>query len=268
MSIEALSATPSAALMRAFTAGHGEVLVRRFARLAALGPHETALLREIASRQEILPLGSRLAGPGLPPRPRLILSGWACRCRALPDGRRQIYGFLLPGDIVGFGDRPLDEEVAVALGALRVADGASLKALLAGSGEGVPGIVRAVSAVVRLEEQALLDGFVRVGRLAARARVANLLLELHDRLAFVGLVADNRFSLPLTQEMMSDALGLSIVHVNRCLQQLRRENLIETGAGSVVLRDRRTLAALADYRPADPADQDRPAPRETSAFVE
>jgi len=76
----------------------------------------------------------------------------------------------------------------------------------------------------------------------------NLLLEFHDRLAAAGLVEDGSFMLPFTQEVLSDALGLSTVHTNRTLQQLRRENLIETHLNQMRLLDRARLAAAADYR--------------------
>jgi CRP-like cAMP-binding protein len=110
-----------------------------------------------------------------------------------------------------------------------------------------PGLLRAFLAATRLENMRLLDHVVRLGRQTAYERVAHFLLEMQDRLAAVGMGDRQRFPLPLTQELLADALGLSIVHVNRTLQQLRRDNLIEWRAGVVVLLQRELLVQIADY---------------------
>ena len=112
------------------------------------------------------------------------------------------------------------------------------------------GVASACVRAVGLEETRLFDHIVRLGRQSAFERVTHLLLELHERLAVVGLAFENRFPLPLTQEVLADALGLSIVHVNRTLQQLRRGGLIDTRAGWVTLRDHEQMASLANFRPA------------------
>ena len=79
------------------------------------------------------------------------------------------------------------------------------------------------------------DQITRLGRRTAYERFGNLLLELYHRLHVVGLARDGRFALPLTQEMLADALGLSVVHVNRTVQQMRRDGLLELRAGTVVI---------------------------------
>ena len=88
----------------------------------------------------------------------------------------------------------------------------------------------------------------RLGRQTGYERTAHLLLELGDRLAAAGLGDGRRFPMPLTQESLADALGLSVVHVNRILQQLRRERLIELRSGEAVLIERDLLVGVADYR--------------------
>jgi CRP-like cAMP-binding protein len=99
-----------------------------------------------------------------------------------------------------------------------------------------------------LEDALLLDHAVRLGRLTAFERVAHFLLELQQRLEIAGLGDRQRFPLPLTQEILADALGLSIVHVNRTLQQLRRTGLIELRSGVAILVQPDALAKLCDYR--------------------
>jgi hypothetical protein len=78
----------------------------------------------------------------------------------------------------------------------------------------------------------------------------HLLLEFYVRLRAVAMVQGQSFHLPLSQETLSDALGLSVVHTNRILQQLKREQLIETRGAHIVLCDPVRMAELADYRPA------------------
>jgi len=173
----------------------------------------------------------------------------------LPDGRRQIFSFLLPGDGVGLDRRSGAELCTItALTAVESIDAEPLlDAVQAGA---APGLARALAAAAELEQARLFDHMVRLGRQTAYERVAHFLLELQRRLETAGLGDGRRFPLPLTQEIMADALGLSIVHVNRTLQQLRRERLIELRSGVAILLERDLLADIAGYRP--PAA--RPAP--------
>jgi CRP-like cAMP-binding protein len=194
------------------------------------------------SGAELLAEGVRLN------RAQILLEGWAVRQRVLSDGRRQIFSFLLPGDIFGICARPDGTALytTVALTAavtspLAMLDDALQRAPLSTSG-------RIVREMLSLEESLLVNQVVRLGRQSAHERLINLMLEFHDRLAAAGLVQDGSFVLPFTQEVLSDALGLSTVHTNRTLQQLRRENLIETHLNQMRLLDRERLAQLADYR--------------------
>jgi len=88
---------------------------------------------------------------------------------------------------------------------------------------------------------------LRLGCHNAYQRVAHFLLELHDRLSMVGLVTDGAFVFPLTQEMLADALGLSVVHVNRIMKQLREADFAHIKNGCLHLRHRRRLCALSEY---------------------
>jgi CRP-like cAMP-binding protein len=101
----------------------------------------------------------------------------------------------------------------------------------------------------QFEEALMLDHIVRLGRQTAYERVAHLLVELNDRLQTVGLSDGRVFEVPLTQEVMADTLGLSVVHINRTLQQLRRERMIVFEAGRIDLLFPDLMAAAADYSP-------------------
>lgn len=210
-------------------------------RLSALAPLDAgarqALERAIAAsitdqpRSELLTEGEPIAAP------LLIVEGWAARMRLLSDGRRQFLSFLLPGELIGLcgHERPLALSTVVAITALRTcrAPSATLSPAL--------GRVYAVSQA--FEEAHLLAQITRLGRLDALERLADVMLELHERLSLAGQVRGGTFEMPLTQEMLADMLGLTSVHVNRMLQQARRRGWLEWRTRRVTIPDPAALAA-------------------------
>ena len=167
--------------------------------------------------------------------PSFILSGWACRAASLPDGRRQILDFYIPGDLAGYCSRPGARARApyVCLTNAVTANAGQFARRVREQQERYPGLVKALCAVEDEVEQRVLDQIVRIGRMQAHERMAHLLSELHSRHKRAGVGTGDGFVMPLTQETLGDALGLSTVHVNRVLQQLRREQAIRTGAGRI-----------------------------------
>jgi CRP-like cAMP-binding protein len=228
--------------------------VRRLQALAPLSEEEIGLVLGISGRPESYTPGQEIVAQGGPiRRARLITEGWACRHRTLADGRRQIIGFLLPGDLIGVRRQPgpLDLCATVALTRVQCLDATSLRDPVMRDLGRCPGLASALRRAERLEEAQLLDHVTRLGRQTAYERVAHLLLELHGRLTTAGLATGPSFPMPLTQETLADALGLSVVHVNRILQQLRREKLVELRAGRAVLLHPELLAQIADFRAAE-----------------
>lgn len=231
-----------------------EPVVRRLRTLAPLTDDDQALVRSLGERRQRHAAGEELVAEGEPAgRPRFVISGWACRQRVLPDGRRQIFGFLLPGDSIGFGDGPPSPALTsvVALTAVDTVD-AEPVVEAAASGRS-PALAAALARGRRLEWSRLLDHMVRLGRQTAYERVAHFLLELQHRMEIAGFGDAQRFPLPLTQEILADVLGLSIVHVNRTLQQLRREKLIELRSGVAILLQPDLLATISDFKRLQPA---------------
>jgi CRP-like cAMP-binding protein len=225
-------------------------IMRRLRSLSNLSDSEVDLIRGLGERRERHGPGEQLVAEGAAWRPRFVVSGWACRQRLMPDGRRQIFSLLLPGDGFGLRTTPALSSV-VALTALETVDAGPLpEAIRRGA---APGLARALAAAEVVDDALLLDHAVRLGRLTAFERVAHFLLELQQRLEIAGLGDRQRFPLPLTQEMLADALGLSIVHVNRTLQQLRRAALIELRSGVAILLEPDALAKICDYRAATAA---------------
>jgi CRP-like cAMP-binding protein len=175
----------------------------------------------------------------------IIISGWACDLRILPDGRRQIFSFLLPGDAIeARGAGNVGSRGLVALTRLEVVDSGRQ---LAADAEGREALIRALDDAALRREQRLYDHVVRMGRLSAKERVIHLLLELRDRLDRVGLVKGDTFKIPLTQEIFADALGLSVVHINRTLKELRKEGLVCVKSGSATLLNPGKLATVSYY---------------------
>jgi CRP-like cAMP-binding protein len=200
-------------------------VVARLSHLAALDPAAfdlldaaTAQSYSLRPRQELLSEGRAVETP------LLLIDGWAARIRLLVDGRRQIVSLMLPGDVIGTSELPdpISTSTILALTPVRVCAAPAL------GGSAALDLAYAVS---RAHDEAhLLAQVTRLGRMNAQERILDLLLELYERLDLAGLVRNNGFDVPLTQETMSDALGLTPVHVNRMLQAARKaEDLTWTG---------------------------------------
>lgn len=222
-----------------------------FAGLGALRG-ETGQVRTFWRHVERYPPGTSLR-PGLAPEGKtiMIVSGWACETRILHDGRRQIFAILLPGDAVTLqGGVDIGRRAVVSATRLEVVD---VEALMGGEPGHANDVRLAIANSLRRHQDSLLDNMVRIGRLSAGERLLHLFLDLYERLDAVGLVKDETFRIPLTQETIADILGLSIVHINRTLQRLRRDGLISLRYGAVTLRNRQRVAALACFPMAEPA---------------
>lgn len=228
----------------------GQTALRGLSSALGLSEEERDLIRLLSLYREIAPAGCPLDPDGLAPHPRLILQGWACRQRVLSDGQRQIFSFLLPGDCVGLSGEPraLDGTAIVAVTRVETADAAMLREILTLSDPRHDRLRRGLAQARLYEEVCLLNHVVRLGRQSALARMGHLFLELRDRLSRAGLCYGERFHLPLTQEILADALGLSLVHVGRTVGRLRREGLIAFDRGWLSLLDDERLAQICDYR--------------------
>lgn len=177
-----------------------------------------------------------------------VVEGWALQFKTTPDGEQQVVGLVLPGDLANidsllfdrpdFGVRAITRVTAVPVPRDR---------LLALAAER-PGIARALTWTALVENAGLIQWAFCLGRQGARERLAHLLCELAVRLGRAGDAA--RFDLPMTQEHLADALGLTAVHVNRVLQRLRADRLIATASRSVTVPDTARLRELCDFDPA------------------
>lgn len=246
--------TGSIFALRRAVRSNGEAVVQRALGAPTLSQEEQALISRLCLYREVFQAGTPLCGQGKDVPARLITSGWACRQRCLPNGRRQIFGFLLPGDAVGLSLTlsPFDELSTYAVTQVECVDALMLRELLAAHDERHARLRSALDRMYRFQEQCLLDHVVRLGRQSAWERTCHFLLELHERSRMAGINDRDRFPMPLTQELLSDALGLSVVHLNRTLQQLKHERLIELKSGMVTILDAERMAAISSFSTREP----------------
>ncbi len=224
-------------------------VLMRFGRFARLSGTEVELLRDLPHMARHHPAQTDLCVEGRVQPPAMLLAGWACHQRLLGDGRRQIVRFLLPGDAIGSLSRPQlpASNAALALTPVQVADARPLLRSTDENGVRLTGLGEAIAAAAQADEINLRDQIVRLGRQTAYERLVHLVLEFHDRLQAIGMVEGDSFALPLTQEILADALGLSVVHINRTLQQVRRDRLLDLRSGQVTLRQVDLMRAMADW---------------------
>lgn len=178
----------------------------------------------------------------------IVVDGWACRYMTTSAGGRQFPGLVLPGDIgnldslmfdrLDYGVRTLSDATVVALPRDRALALAALH----------PGIAGTFTWLALIENVMLSRSALSLGRRDARQRLAHLFSEVSARLA----VQDGNqsgFEFPLTQEQIADAVGLTGVHVNRTMQQLRAEGVIVTRGRTMLIPDVARLRRIAGFDP-------------------
>lgn len=175
----------------------------------------------------------------------VLNDGWAIRFRLLPDGRRQILQFLIPGDFINA--RRLiaasDQEVVqtVTECSLQEYRGEAAAEIARADVDLLSDLVRYhVAEITRLEAR-----LVDLGRRFAEERIAGLVLELHERLGARGLTSDQSFYLPVRQEHVADALGMTPVHVSRTLRSLRDSDTLQIEQGMLRIKNYDRLVSIA-----------------------
>jgi CRP-like cAMP-binding protein len=193
---------------------------------------EIAIAKSIRPRIVKAAAGQEILSPGDPmDHVRIILSGWLARYNMLEDGRRQVVSFILPGDTCDAFGHLLHEAdhsiVTLTVVTYAELDRKRFEELIAIESS----LAEAFWCETLVSLSIAREWIVNVGRRVALERVAHLLCEIVERLRCVDLLDGNTCAFPITQMDLADATGLSIVHLNRTLQELR-------GSGLIVLRDR------------------------------
>lgn len=158
----------------------------------------------------------------------IIRKGWAIRYATMEDGRRQILSFALPGDILGLHAGFKRKATYSAASLTKIELGVVNPNQMLEIARRYPILSAGLSWCTAREFSILGDQALRLGRMTAYERIAHLILELHSRQVLIKGLEDDWMDFPLTQGELADALGLSLVHINRQLMRLRREKMIET----------------------------------------
>jgi CRP-like cAMP-binding protein len=208
------------------------------AALATLGDEP----RDMGARRNVIREGER------PDHVHLMVEGWAARYKLLPDGTRQITAFLIPGDFCDLHVTILGEmdHSIITLTRARIAYIARSKMDAVTER---PGLARAFWWATLVDEAVLRAWIVNIGRRDAFEAIGHLMCELYVRMKNIDLTDDHCFELPLTQEELGDALGLTPVHVNRVLQRMRTDELISFKGGMLTILDYRRLETASGFNP-------------------
>ncbi len=181
-----------------------------------------------------------------PQQLHLVSRGWAARSRSLENGSRQTTDFVIPGelcDLSALGSGPMEKVVALTPLQAVLLDRTALLAAMARHPKLATALLR-----LAFNEQAVLRVWLTcLGQLRKHEHLAHLFCELHERLRRAGLADDHEFELPLTQDQLGEALGMTSVHTNRVLQRLRHEGLVDLGDHHLRILHPRQLRDIAAF---------------------
>jgi CRP-like cAMP-binding protein len=177
----------------------------------------------------------------------ILLSGFAYRSKIVGSGGRQILSIHIPGDVVDIQHAMLkvaDHNIQMLIpGDIALVPAAAVKELAFKH----PTIGHALWLETLVDGSIFREWIANVGRRDARTRVAHLLCEFAVRLHTAGLTDSNRYELPMTQEQLGDATGLTSVHVNRTMQGLRGDRLITSDKRAIRIEDWKALTIVGDF---------------------
>lgn len=199
--------------------------------------------RQVETKQDIISQGDP------PSDVHLVLDGFACRYKVLPDGGRQIVAVMVPGDfcdlhvaILGEMDHGITTLSPCTIVDIPVATVQDLT-------ENHRRIARTLWWATLVDEAILREWLVNLGQREAAERLSHFFCEMLMRLQLVGYVDENSYNLPLRQHDLADLLGLTSVHVNRTIQYLRAEGLITLKQYRLTIPDLTRLKAFCNFDP-------------------
>jgi CRP-like cAMP-binding protein len=225
-------------------------LTRKLAEIVPLSAEETNILnglqlnsRTVKRHRDVITEGRNYGSIFI------VLEGIGIRYRILHDGRRQIINVVLPGDVIGllgtFFENTLYSTKALTDMTLSTVPFPRLNGLFQTNAKLMAKMLCLFSCETAIHTEHIVD----LGRRSAHERIAHFFLELLYRLQAAGLAEERSYWIPLTQELIGDALGLSVPHVNRVLRRLREDNLVTIEDQRVTIKDIDALAELADFEP-------------------
>lgn len=202
-----------------------------------------AEIRHIPADQLVIRAGEELSSS------LLLLDGWMARSKDLAEGERQVTQLHVAGDFAdlhGFTLKRLDDDIAT-LSECRVAVVPHER--IRDVTERYPRLGRVFWFSTNVDAAIQRELALSLGQRSAIARMAHLFCELYLRLNIVGRASHDSYEFPLTQRELSECLGLTVVHANRTLQELRRRGLVELENRQLKICNRLGLEALAEFDP-------------------
>ncbi len=222
-----------------------KVWAKRLSKLADLSESDVIVLGRLTSRSLDFRAHLELQQKERPDGLLIVLEGFACRFRKFAVGRQQNVAYFVPGDIIDITSKT--EDGICALSKCRVAP--LSREIYRGLIEQHPQIGAALRSAKIIEEAITREWLINLGARNGRERIAHFLCEMLVRLNAVGLVSKNSCAFPISQADLSATLGLSPVHVNRSLQDLRQEGMIELKSRVLHVEDFSRLERFAGFTP-------------------
>jgi len=225
-------------------------LIRKLESITSLSDEDKQAIESLPTRHRVLPARQEIVRDGdRPSQCCVVLEGWLCRSKALSDGKRQIHSFHIPGDVPDLQSLhlPIMDHTLSTITQATVAfiPHESLRDLVTAR----PTIAAALWRETLIDAAIFREWITGLGRRDAMGRIAHLFCELYLKLQAVGLASDHRYNLPLTQADIGDALGITVVHVNRTLQEMRARELISLQGRSLHILDWQGLEAVGEFDP-------------------
>lgn len=223
-------------------------IVKHFESYGRLSEKEQQLLLSLEEGPQPWPKNTILWCQGDPSDCFYTLSkGWACSFRELEDGSRQVLDVYVPGDIVGLREFSFQKRIT-SVAMLNDAELCAFPKSHLGHIFSSSLTLCSIMFMITSRDQAiLLERLVNLGRRTAREKLAHFLVEISHRLQRTNAQVENHLSLPLSQGVLADALGLSAVHVSRTFKEFRQEGLLRTGNAHLELLDIKGLEAVAGF---------------------
>ncbi len=223
-------------------------MARKLAAFVRLSEVDLVVMSDLYRRRRRFSVGVDMIHQGQTDQSAFVLaSGWASSYKILPSGSRQIVNIQIPGDFLGLrsvlfrtADHNVEPITVVHASEVRQRD------LLSAFSQ-TPRLATAVLWAASRDEAMVVEHLVDVGRRTATERMAHFLLELGARLRLVGLGTREGYLCPLSQYLLADTLGLSAVHVNRVLRELREAGMVTFQKGRVVFDDYNALVEHASF---------------------
>ena len=227
--------------------GGDSALTRKLSRYGALRQEELAAIVALQARRRRIAAGTEILREGETARRAFIMQeGWAFTYKLLPDGGRQVIDFAVPGDFISLRSVLLrSSDHASAVTNITIAEVSVLQMM--DTFHRLPRLGAAVLWAASRDEAMVVEHLVGIGRRDALARTAHFFLELRLRLQLAGLESKAGYACPLNQYLLADTLGLTAIHVNRTLRQLRERGLLTFRDGLIVFHDLPGLHQVAGY---------------------